>query len=262
MNGTGSHQTTGVPGLVLLITKDIVRAGRIAHALTRNGLVVTVAFEVEHAHACLADLGIEVIVADLTVFGEDPEEGVRRLRRLAEVPLLALVTSTGPHLEKVFRAGASAIAPVDGDDAALSAPVRGLLGLGDGITHLPSGRWRWGPIELDGGHRTVRVDGTEVAVTPVQLRLLAILMSARGDVVSHASLYRMLWRTPVDDGGQRLAAHVHRLRERLGAGTAGRLLLTVRGAGYRMADVPEVAVDEPVQIITLPELSLSSPAFI
>jgi two-component system, OmpR family, response regulator MtrA len=228
MADTDTEPSHGVPGLVLLLTRDVVRAGRLAHALSNHGLVVTIAFDPEHARTCLLDLGIQVGVVDVAALGDDPALELRRLRRHAEIPILALVDVVGPHLERLFHAGASAIAPIDSSDFALAAPVRALLGLADGAHRLPRRQWCWGPIEVDGGHRTVRVSGEEVSLTPSQLRLLAILISSKGDVVSHAALYRLLWRTPVDDGGQRLAAHVHRLRERLGGPDgAGGMILTV-----------------------------------
>jgi DNA-binding response OmpR family regulator len=234
----GGSSGAGTAGSVLLLTKDAVRAGRIAHGLTGGGLLVTVAFEVEQALVCLQGVGAQVAVVDLQALGPRAELGIRGLRRWSSAPLLGLVAGDATELGRLYAAGLTAVAPVQASSEELVAQVLALLGLAAPETAAAARRLRWGPIDIDAGQRVVRVDGRPVSLTPLQLRLLTLLVAADGDVVSHAALYRMLWRTPVDDDGQRLAAHIHRLRDRLGS--AGALVLTVRGAGYRLADTEEL----------------------
>jgi DNA-binding response OmpR family regulator len=238
----GRSFSDGAAGSVLLLTKDAIRAGRIAHGLTSGGLLVTVAFELDQAVACLQGVGAQVVVLDLQALGPNPEFGIRGLRRCSTAPLLGLATGDGDQLGRLLSAGLTAVASVQASSEELVAQVHALLGLAAASSTATSRRLRWGPIEIDGGRQVVRLEGQPIALTPLQLRLLTVLVGAGGDVVSHVSLYRLLWRTPVDDEGQRLAAHIHRLRERLGGPEgAGHLVLTVRGAGYRLALPQEAA---------------------
>ena len=240
-------QTAGersvVSGSALLITHDLVRAGRLAHALSSAGFVVTLAFDGQHALACLRDIPSQVVLVDLRALGSDPRGPLRSLHRLTAAPLLALIDRRDDELEVALTAGAAAAVPVDASAEELVAQVAALLGLSDGApAGLVAGLATWGPIVLDHGRHRVLVHGHQVGVTPLQSRLLAVLLAAGGNVVTHSSIYRLLWRCGVDDEGQRLAAHIHRLRDRLGGQRcAGALVANVRGVGYRMLEPDEVA---------------------
>ena len=232
---------SAVSGSALLITHDLVRAGRLAHALSSAGFVVTLAFDGQHALACLRDVPSQVVLVDLRALGSDPRGPLRSLQRLTAAPLLALTDRHDDELEAALTAGAAAAVSVDASAEELVAQVAALVGLSGGApSGLVAGLATWGPIVLDHGRHHVLVHGRQVAVTPLQSRLLAVLLAAGGNVVSHTSIYRLLWRCGVDDEGQRLSAHIHRLRDRLGGQRcAGRLVANVRGVGYRMLEPDE-----------------------
>jgi two-component system, OmpR family, KDP operon response regulator KdpE len=221
----------------MVLTRDAVRAGRIAKAIGGAGLLPTVAFD----HAALLEVlhhhEVALLIVDVTALDGRPEPWLAALRRRCEVPVLLLLDGEQPSSAALLRAGATAAVPLWVEDAELAAQARALLRLVESGPTV-AGEARWGPLELDLGRRSVRFHGRPVALTPLQLRILNVLASARGDVVSTAALYRMIWRSPVDDDGQRLGAHIHRIRVRLGDDPP-RFLLTVRGEGYRLADLAD-----------------------
>jgi two-component system, OmpR family, KDP operon response regulator KdpE len=231
-DGTGSATA---PGTTMILTHDAVRAGRIAKAVGRAGLLPTVAFDHAALLEVLREHEVALLIVDAAALDDRPEVWLTALRRRCDTPVLLLVDGQQPSSAALLRAGATSAAPLWIDDAELGAQARALLRLA-GADSVVGGHARWGPLELDLGRRSVRFHGRSVALTPLQLRILNVLVTARGDVVSPAAFYRLIWRTPVDDDGQRLGAHVHRIRERLGDDPP-RFLLTVRGEGYRLADV-------------------------
>jgi two-component system phosphate regulon response regulator PhoB len=94
----------------------------------------------------------------------------------------------------------------------------------------------FGRLRIDReGHR-VWVDGAEVALTALELRLLCTLHDRRGRVQSRAVLLDEVWRMSSDVNTRTVDTHVKRLREKLGA--AGSYLETVRGVGYRFTGGP------------------------
>jgi two-component system phosphate regulon response regulator PhoB len=106
-----------------------------------------------------------------------------------------------------------------------SAPVEGNGGLA-----------AFGRLRIDReGHR-VWVDGDEVALTALELRLLCTLYDRRGRVQSRAVLLDEVWRMSSDVNTRTVDTHVKRLREKLGE--AGAYLETVRGVGYRFTGGP------------------------
>ena len=94
-----------------------------------------------------------------------------------------------------------------------------------------------GALEIDERAHRVRVNGSRVRVTPMQMRLLVHLATRRDEVVSRADLLRDVWGYKPDLQTRTIDIHVQRLRERLGHAAA--LITTVRGVGYRMSEDPE-----------------------
>jgi two-component system phosphate regulon response regulator PhoB len=94
----------------------------------------------------------------------------------------------------------------------------------------------FGRLRIDReGHR-VWVDGGEVALTALELRLLCTLYDRRGRVQSRAVLLDEVWRMSSEVNTRTVDTHVKRLREKLGE--AGAYLETVRGVGYRFTGGP------------------------
>jgi two-component system phosphate regulon response regulator PhoB len=85
-------------------------------------------------------------------------------------------------------------------------------------------------------HR-IQVDGQDVDLTATEYKLLLTLAERRGRVQSRAQLLESAWDANPDIQTRTVDMHMQRLRAKLG--TAGSLLETVRGFGYRFrGDTP------------------------
>jgi two-component system, OmpR family, phosphate regulon response regulator PhoB len=102
-------------------------------------------------------------------------------------------------------------------------------------------RYSLGPLEVDPDRYHVYVDGREVHVSALEMRLLIHLFQAQGYVRSRKDLLTEVWGYQPDVNSRTVDAHVKRLRDKLGA--AGRLIETVRGLGYRLAEVEAAEVE-------------------
>jgi two-component system phosphate regulon response regulator PhoB len=89
-----------------------------------------------------------------------------------------------------------------------------------------------GEIELDLDVHLVRVGGRELPLTLQEFRLLAYLIEGHGRVRTRDELLTDVWNASPDLETRTVDTHVKRLRDKLG--TAGDLIETVRGVGYRM----------------------------
>jgi two-component system phosphate regulon response regulator PhoB len=96
-------------------------------------------------------------------------------------------------------------------------------------------RYSLGPLEVDPDRYHVYVEGREVHVSALEMRLLIHLFQAQGFVRSRKDLLTEVWGYQPEVNSRTVDAHVKRLRDKLGA--AGRLIETVRGLGYRLAEV-------------------------
>lgn len=90
-----------------------------------------------------------------------------------------------------------------------------------------------GPIHIDRGAHRVTVDLLgEVELTPTEYRLLLTLAERRGRVQARGLLLETVWEAAPDIQTRTVDMHVQRLRTKLGS--AGDLIETVRGFGYRL----------------------------
>jgi two-component system phosphate regulon response regulator PhoB len=153
-----------------------------------------------------------------------------------QIPVVML-TAKGEEIDRVvgFELGADdyVVKPYSMRELALrlQAILRRRSAPAEGVGLTAFGRLR---IDRE-GHR-VWVDGEEVALTALELRLLCTLYDRRGRVQSRAVLLDEVWRMSSDVNTRTVDTHVKRLREKLG--DAGIYLETVRGVGYRFTGGP------------------------
>ena len=89
-----------------------------------------------------------------------------------------------------------------------------------------------GPLAIDRATHEVAVNGEPVELTPLEYKLLLVLMERRGRVQPRAALLEQVWDAAPDVQTRTVDMHVQRLRSKLGA--AADLIETIRGFGYRL----------------------------
>jgi len=90
---------------------------------------------------------------------------------------------------------------------------------------------RSGPLLIDAKAHRVHVDGREVVLTALEFRLLTTLVERRERVQTRDTLLSDVWGLNLNVETRTIDTHIKRLREKLGS--AGALVETVRGVGYR-----------------------------
>ena len=91
-----------------------------------------------------------------------------------------------------------------------------------------------GDVALDNEAHTVTVKGKAVELTYKEFELLRCLMENPGKVFTRDMLLERIWGYDFGGETRTVDVHVRTLRQKLGE--TGRLVETVRGVGYRMAD--------------------------
>ena len=89
-----------------------------------------------------------------------------------------------------------------------------------------------GPIHIDRSEHRVLVEGSTIDLTPTEYKLLLTLAERRGRVQARGHLLETVWEAAPDIQTRTVDMHVQRLRAKLGS--AGNLIETVRGFGYRL----------------------------
>jgi len=92
-------------------------------------------------------------------------------------------------------------------------------------------------FQLDYKRRKVFVYGNEVHLTPIEYRLLHLLVSHSGQVLTHAYIIKHIWGYEEQEDSQSLRVFMANLRRKIEKNTASpRYLLTEMGVGYRFVD--------------------------
>jgi len=92
-----------------------------------------------------------------------------------------------------------------------------------------------GRLFVDLEMRTVKVSEERIFLTPLEYKLLAVLVQEAGHVVPHETLLRRVWGQEHENRRQYLKLYVWYLRQKIEADPSSpRLILTERGVGYQL----------------------------
>ena len=90
-------------------------------------------------------------------------------------------------------------------------------------------------LKVDLLNRVVSIDDTEVHLTPIQYRLLAVLVKHAGKVLTHQQILKEVWGPSYQENAHYLRIYMSQLRQKLEAEPAQpKFLLTESGVGYRL----------------------------
>ena len=99
--------------------------------------------------------------------------------------------------------------------------------------------FRFGDVEIDRLARLVRRAGAQVHLTPIEYRLLSVLVANAGRVLTHRQLLREVWGPAQSGQNHYLRIYMANLRRKLESDPAQPChLLTETGVGYRLVADP------------------------
>ncbi len=222
----------------VLVVEDDPRLGRLLRRLLAEDrhLVELAATGSEALEMADATDGIDAVVLDIGLPDVSGLEVCRRLRAGgSRVPILML-TARDTVGDRVTGLDSGAddylVKPFSFEE--LAARLRALGRRASGAELQNTTRIVNGPISLDEGSRSVSVDGQPIDLSPREFALLECLLRHPGQVLSRDQLLDHAWPYGAALTPNAVDTYVHYLREKLGR-DAARLIETVRGFGYRMA---------------------------
>jgi DNA-binding response OmpR family regulator len=179
----------------------------------------------------------DVVVLDVALgAGPDGFQVCRTLRERRNTVPIIMLTALDSEADTVLglEAGADDYVSKPVGLAELRSRIRAVLRR---ATRGPEQELlRAGPLEIDRGARELRRDGRPVQLTFSEFEVMAALMSAPGRLFNRQELMRAIWGDSAYRDPRGIDVHVRHLREKLETRPdRPELLLTVRGAGYRLA---------------------------
>lgn len=220
---------------VLVVEDEQGIAELIAVNLRHNGFAPTVVFDGAAAQREIDAVLPDVILLDWMLPGESGVALARRWRaheRTKPVPIIMLTART-EESDKVqgLDAGADDYVTKPFSTHELLARIRAVLRRR--APEIVNDSVQVGELLLDAATYRVSYQGRELKVGPTEFKLLHFMMKHPERVHTRGSLLDRVWGDHVFIEERTVDVHVKRLRESLGE--AGKMIETVRGAGYRLS---------------------------
>ena len=224
----------------------------LSYNLTAAGFTVEVSETGTAGLAAVQRFAPDIVLLDLMLPDIPGTEVCRRIRggeTGARQPAVMMLTAKGEEIDRVvgFELGADDYVVKPFSVRELVLRVGAILRTrrpppGTAAAAPERRRYLVGPLELDVDGHHVFVEGREVHVSALEMRLLVYLVEHRGRVRSREDLLEDVWGYNPGVSTRTSDTHVKRLRDKLGA--AGALVETVRGTGYRLSAEHPVVVKE------------------
>ncbi|MYZ50765.1 phosphate regulon transcriptional regulator PhoB [Malikia spinosa] len=220
---------------VLVVEDEPAIAELIAVNLRHNGFAPTVVFDGAAAQREIDAVLPDVVLLDWMLPGESGVALAKRWRsqeRTKPVPIIML-TARIEESDKVqgLDAGADDYVTKPFSTHELLARIRAVLRRR--APEIVNDSVQVGELHLDAATYRVSHQGRELKVGPTEFKLLHFLMKHPERVHTRGSLLDRVWGDHVFIEERTVDVHVKRLRESLGE--AGKMIETVRGAGYRLS---------------------------
>ncbi len=219
--------------IYLLEDDDSIRE-LVTYTLNSQGLTAEGFSRPEDFWAAMGKALPDLLLLDIMLPGEDGIHILKRLRMASatqQLPVI-LLTAKGSEYDTVLGldSGADDYIPKPFRMMELLSRIKALLRR---TNPAPSSdEYRVANLYVCPSRHVVEVDGQEVSLTLKEFELLSLLISKPGTVFQREALFDQIWGYDFDGESRTLDVHIRTLRHKLG--TAGSLIETVRGIGYKM----------------------------
>lgn len=217
---------------ILVVEDDAVLRDGLQVGLGLSGFTVDAVATCEDAKAALRTTAFDALVLDLMLPDGSGLDVLASLRRRGHTLPVLLLTARDAVADRITGLDAGADdylgKPFDLDEVAarLRALARRAAGRASTIV-------TWRDVTLEPSTMTVTKAGEPVRLSRREFSVLCALMDRPGQILSKSQLEDKLYSWQEDIGSNTVEVHIHYLRNKLGNG----MIETVRGIGYRMAEV-------------------------
>lgn len=217
--------------LIYVVEDDASICGELLQVLERNGYETRWCERFDTVVDEVLAASPDLVLLDLTLPGTDGQFICRELRAVSSVPIMVL-TSRVTEIDEVMsmNMGADDFVPKPYSARVLVARIEALLRrvAGSSETQL----LRHNGVEIDPARSLAYANGRQVELTKNEMRILTLLVSKAGTIVSREALMRDLWDSDAFVDDNTLTVNINRLRGTLEKIGVKGYLTTHRGRGY------------------------------
>ena len=206
--------------------------------LSGEGYKVLKAYDGIEALDNLSENEVHLMILDIMMPKLDGIKTLMKLRESRNIPVI-LLSAKSEDADKILglTAGADDYVTKPFKPSELVARVKSQLRR---YTTLGSIGKQNGEIVIDGlvvntENKTVKVDGEDVRLTPIEYKILELLVRNRGRVFSAEDIYSNVWNEETVVGDNTIAVHIRHIREKIEINPKEpKYLKVVWGIGYKI----------------------------
>jgi DNA-binding response OmpR family regulator len=208
--------------------------------LQDEGFAVTGVFDGAEAVKLALAERFDVILLDLNLPTMSGVEIFKMVRKASDVPIL-MVTSRDDAIDRVvgLELGADDYIAKPFNPREVVARVKNIVNRVErkpAVTRIEHDVQRIGELEMDRTGHEVRVKGAAVKLTPMEYRILDVLLRNAGAALTRSQLLDNVNADSTEVYDRTLDKHIANLRHKIGDDpNRPRYIVTVQGVGYKFA---------------------------
>lgn len=227
---------------VLVFNNKTGIAEKMEPLLTGEGLQVVVAANVAQLREVLETETLHLMLIDVELNDKGWDKGIEliaALRRSSSIPLI-VVSAQSAETAKIMalEAGADDYVTADCNPLELLARIKSQLRRYIQLVNMYANIDRIYQVDelvIDDIRRTVTVEGRNVRLTPIEYKILRLLVQQRGRVLSNSQIYESIWHMQAIGADNTIAVHIRHIREKIESNPKEpRYLKAVWGNGYKV----------------------------
>lgn len=227
---------------VLVFNNHTGIAGVVEPLLMGEGMKVVTAAVLEEIPSILEATAVHLMLIDVELGSDGWGNGIEliaKLRRMSSVPLIVVSSQTAETAKiMALDSGADDYVTADCNPLELLARVKSqlrrytqLVNMCENINSI----YRVDGLVVNDLQRTVYVDGREVKLTPIEYKILRLLVQEKGRVFSISQIYESIWHMQAIGADNTIAVHIRHIREKIENNPKEpRYLKVVWGTGYKV----------------------------
>lgn len=227
---------------ILVYNNQTGIAEKMAPLFVGEGLSVLVAADLGQLYNILEKAEIHLMLVDVELNDKGWDKGIEMiagLRRKSSIPLI-VVSAQSAETAKIMalEAGADDYVTSDCNPLVLLARIKSQLRRYTQLVNMCANIdriYRVDGLVIDDTQRKVTVEGRNVRLTPIEYKILRLLVQQRGRVFSNSQIYENIWHMQAIGADNTIAVHIRHIREKIEANPKEpRYLKVVWGNGYKV----------------------------
>ena len=227
---------------ILIYNNQTGIAEKMAPLFVGEGLSVLLAADLEQLHNLLEKAEIHLMLVDVELNDKGWDKGIEMiagLRGRSSIPLI-VVSAQSAETAKIMalEAGADDYVVADCNPLELLARIKSQLRRYTQLVNMCANIdriYRVDGLVIDDTQRKVTVEGRSVRLTPIEYKILRLLVQQRGRVFSNSQIYEKIWHMQAIGADNTIAVHIRHIREKIEENPKEpRYLKVVWGNGYKV----------------------------